>query len=375
METYIVGGAVRDHVMGKKPQDIDYLIVGATSDDITHMESHGFRQVGVDFPVYIQHLTGHEYALARVERKTGAGYNGFKCDTQGVTLEQDLSRRDLTINAMAITTTSDNIIDPFNGMDDIKNRILRHVSPAFAEDPVRILRVARFAARLRFNVADETILLMQEMVKNGEVNSLQRERVMIELEKSAMQAKKASQFIRVLIHCGAWQVLFPEISVPTPDHLYYIDKAVCHAEPEEKFKAFMTMLLKNLKEDELEALQTRIVMPSVVYRAAKRYAMHSYQLTQLRLAPISNTVDYFDMLNVANNGGEEFLQFMLDMLFCECRCHHMLDDYIHKAYTLYKNTPIAPELERMRLEGNILKGQQIGKLHHQLRIDAICRGL
>ncbi|HHO68262.1 MAG TPA: multifunctional CCA tRNA nucleotidyl transferase/2'3'-cyclic phosphodiesterase/2'nucleotidase/phosphatase, partial [Gammaproteobacteria bacterium] len=184
METYLVGGAVRDELLGLPVKERDWVVVGATPEQ---MRALGFRQVGRDFPVFLHPETGEEYALARTERKSGHGYTGFTVHASpDVTLEQDLARRDLTINAMAMTPDGE-LIDPFNGREDLENGLLRHVSPAFVEDPVRILRVARFAARFAkwgFHVAHATHALMRRMVADGEVDYLVPERVWAELEKA-----------------------------------------------------------------------------------------------------------------------------------------------------------------------------------------------
>lgn len=219
MKTYLVGGAVRDLLLNYPHQEKDYVVVGATPDE---MLARGFKLVGKDFPVFLHPQTHDEYALARTERKTAPGYKGFTVHAApDVTLEEDLLRRDLTINAMA-QDESGNIIDPFNGQTDLKNKILRHVSPAFIEDPVRILRVARFAARyakLGFHVAYETLVLMQDMVRKGEVNALVPERVWQEFAK-ALQEDSPQEFINVLRQCGALKILFPELDklfgVPNP---------------------------------------------------------------------------------------------------------------------------------------------------------------
>jgi tRNA nucleotidyltransferase (CCA-adding enzyme) len=220
MEIYLVGGAVRDKLLGLPVQDRDYVVVGATPDD---MVAQGFKPVGADFPVFLHPETKAEYALARTERKSGHGYKGFKVyAAPDVTLEDDLRRRDLTINAMAEDKRG-NLIDPFKGAEDLRNGVLRHVSPAFTEDPVRILRVARFAARYArwgFHVAHRTNQLMRQMVDSGEVDHLVAERVWAELER-ALGEEKPSRFFAVLRGCGALARLFPEIDalfgVPQPE--------------------------------------------------------------------------------------------------------------------------------------------------------------
>lgn len=207
-QIFLVGGAVRDHFMNLAVRDRDYVVVGSTPDQ---MLSLGFAQVGKDFPVFLD-AKGEEYALARIERKIRSGYHGFEMKTENVTLEDDLQRRDLTINSMAMTNEG-NIIDPFGGLEDIKNKILRHTSEAFAEDPVRVLRVARFAARYAeqgFTVAPETMNLMKTMVQQGEVDHLVPERVWMEFVK-ATQTSKPSVFLRVLHDCGALQRVMPEV--------------------------------------------------------------------------------------------------------------------------------------------------------------------
>ena len=218
MQVYQVGGAVRDELLGLPVQDRDYVVVGATPEDMVRL---GYRPVGKDFPVFLHPETREEYALARTERKTARGYKGFQVfASPEVTLEQDLARRDLTINAIA-RDAAGNIIDPFNGVSDLRAGMLRHVSPAFAEDPVRILRVARFSARFEeFAVAPETLILMREMAFNGEVDALVPERVWQELAKGLMEAKPARMF-QALRECGALARILPELErlsgVPQPE--------------------------------------------------------------------------------------------------------------------------------------------------------------
>ena len=218
MEIYEVGGAVRDFLLGRPVSDRDWVVVGATPQD---MLDRGFQPVGKDFPVFLHPDSHEEYALARTERKTAPGYHGFSVHAApDVTLEQDLSRRDLTINAMA-RDAQGQLIDPHGGQRDLAARCLRHVSPAFAEDPVRILRLARFAARLHdFSVAPETLALMRSMAKAGEVDALVAERVWQELSRGLMEARP-SRMIEVLRDCGALARLAPELDrlfgVPQPE--------------------------------------------------------------------------------------------------------------------------------------------------------------
>jgi len=217
MQTYIVGGAVRDELLGYPIKDKDYVVVGSTPEQ---MVAAGFRPVGKDFPVFLHPKTHDEYALARTERKTAKGYKGFVVHASPeITLEQDLARRDLTVNAIAKNEVGE-LVDPFRGIDDIKSKTLRHVSDAFVEDPVRILRIARFSARLAdFNIAPETLSLMQQMVEAGEVDALVAERVWQELAKGLMEEKPARMF-EVLRSCGALKRIIPELDklwgVPQP---------------------------------------------------------------------------------------------------------------------------------------------------------------
>ncbi|WP_446808771.1 multifunctional CCA addition/repair protein [Methylomonas sp. 2BW1-5-20] len=220
MKTYLVGGAVRDRLLDYPVKERDWLVVGETAEAMLAL---GFRPVGKDFPVFLHPASNEEYALARTERKTAPGYKGFAVYTApDVTLEQDLLRRDLTVNAMAIAEDGE-LFDPFNGRRDLENRVLRHVSPAFSEDPVRILRVARFAARyahLGFSVAEETLQLMRKMVAAGEADYLVAERVWAEVHKALLERTPAA-FFQVLRDCGALRVVFPEIDalfgVPQPE--------------------------------------------------------------------------------------------------------------------------------------------------------------
>ena len=219
MEIYLVGGAVRDSLLDLPVRDKDWVVVGSNA---RLMKEQGYLQVGKGFPVFLHPETKQEYALARTERKVGVGYLGFEFDaSEFVTLEQDLLRRDLTINAIA-ESSDGQIIDPYDGRQDIKDKVLRHVSPAFAEDPLRVLRVAKFAARfarLGFTVAPETQKLMNDIVQSGEIDTLVRERVWQEIEQ-AMGGPAPDVFIRVLRNCGALKLILPEVDrlfgVPQP---------------------------------------------------------------------------------------------------------------------------------------------------------------
>ena len=217
---YLVGGAVRDKLLGLTVKDRDWVVVGSDTDKMLAL---GFKQVGADFPVFLHPETSEEYALARTERKSGQGYQGFECNSaETVTLEEDLLRRDLTVNAIA-EDIHGKLIDPYNGVTDLKNRTLRHVSPAFSEDPLRVLRVARFAARfssLGFHVAEETQQLCKDISSSGELTHLSPERVWQETQ-SALSTGSPEVYFKVLSEVGALEVLFPEIAmlfgVPQPE--------------------------------------------------------------------------------------------------------------------------------------------------------------
>jgi tRNA nucleotidyltransferase (CCA-adding enzyme) len=219
MQVYLVGGAVRDGLLGLTVKERDWVVVGSTREELLRLK---YREVGRDFPVFLHPDSHEEYALARLERKTGPGYRGFAVEFgPEVTLEEDLARRDLTINAIA-QAADGTLVDPYGGRSDLEARLLRHVSAAFVEDPVRILRVARFAARfapLGFKVAPDTMTLMRTMVERGEANALVAERVWQETEK-ALRESAASEFFRVLRECGALRIIYPEVDalfgVPQP---------------------------------------------------------------------------------------------------------------------------------------------------------------
>lgn len=247
MKTFLVGGAVRDALLRLPVKDRDWVVVGATPD---LMLAEGYQQVGRDFPVFLHPRSREEYALARTERKSGNGYTGFVTQfAPDVTLEQDLQRRDLTINAIA-QSDSGELIDPYDGQRDLAQRQLRHVSAAFNEDPLRVLRVARFAARfahLNFRIADETQALMREMAVSGELAHLTAERVWKETEK-ALLTRNPQVYFQVLRDCGALQVLFPEI-----DKLYGIPAPIkWHPEIDTGIHALMTLAMSAALSDQLD---------------------------------------------------------------------------------------------------------------------------
>ncbi|WP_417567631.1 multifunctional CCA tRNA nucleotidyl transferase/2'3'-cyclic phosphodiesterase/2'nucleotidase/phosphatase [Marinobacter sp.] len=258
MQAYLVGGAVRDELLGLEVKDRDWVVVGATPED---MLAKGFKQVGADFPVFLHPETREEYALARTERKQGRGYHGFTVySAPDVTLEEDLQRRDLTINAMA-KTEDGALVDPFHGQTDIKARKLRHVSEAFAEDPLRVLRTARFAARFRplgFTVCDQTMALMRKMVDEGEVDHLVPERVWQELQR-ALHERAPDGFFEVLRDSGALSVLIPELDSAEVFQPAMKALLCIHEEPdtstEERFAALLSPLGENAAIARAKALK------------------------------------------------------------------------------------------------------------------------
>ena len=260
MQVYLVGGAVRDELLGRAVKERDWVVVGAVP---AELERLGYRAVGREFPVYLHPETQEEYALARLERKVAPGYRGFVTEfSPAVRLEEDLQRRDLTINAMA-RAADGRIIDPYGGRADLQARVLRHVSPAFAEDPVRILRVARFAARfadLGFTVAPETMALMRAMVADGEVNALVSERVWRELE-GAIGTAAPQRCFEVLRDCGALTVLLPELA-SLRDAPLALAALRAAADAGSAGPVRWAALLANLRTAEVESLCARLRAPN-----------------------------------------------------------------------------------------------------------------
>jgi tRNA nucleotidyltransferase (CCA-adding enzyme) len=274
MKIYCVGGAVRDELLGLPVKDRDYVVVGATPEE---MLGQGYRAVGKDFPVFLHPQTHEEYALARTERKTARGYHGFAFHAApDVTLEQDLARRDLTINAIA-KDAEGRILDPHRGVPDLKAGVLRHVSPAFAEDPVRILRVARFAARFGFRIAPETLQLMRQMAASGEVDALVPERVWQEVARGLMEAKPSRMF-DVLRECGALARVMPEVDAlwDDPDAAQSVMRAVdAAAQVGATLPARVGALARALAPLAVESLASRLKMPADCRDLALLAARHA----------------------------------------------------------------------------------------------------
>ena len=399
-EVWQVGGCVRDRLLNLPIKDHDWVVVGASPEA---MIEAGFRPVGKDFPVFLHPQTNEEYALARTERKTAPGYTGFQFHAAAdVSLEQDLARRDLTINAMA-ESASGEIIDPFGGQKDLKQRLLRHVSPAFVEDPVRILRIARFAARfaeLGFRVAEETRQLMRKMVDNGEVAALVPERVWAEMQR-ALGEDHPEVFIEALRDCGALAVLFPEIDrlfgVPQPEkhhpevdtgiHTLMVLKQAARLSGETKvrFAALLHDLGKGTTPaDQLpkhiaheargvplvEALCRRLKTPKDYRKLAilvTRYHLHYHRVAELRPATLLETLEALD----AFRRPERLDQFLLA---CEAdsRGRTGFEDAEFEQPRLFREAyqaAAAIKVDEFLKQG--LKGKAIADALHQQRCRAI----
>lgn len=399
MQVYLVGGAVRDQLLGHPYEEKDYVVVGATPEQ---MLAQGFQPVGKDFPVFLHPKTKEEYALARTERKTSQGYHGFAfyTDTE-VTLEQDLIRRDLTINAMAMDEQG-KVYDPYGGQHDLNNKTLRHVSDAFVEDPLRVLRVARFAARYAqygFHVADETLVLMRQLSESGELSSLTPERVWKETSRALMESD-ADVYFHVLRACGALKVLFPEIEalfgVPQrPEYHPEIDCGVhtmmtlqqaCRANYslEVRFAALVHDLGKALTpQDELprhimheergiapvKAVCERFKVPTVVKElaiAVCKEHLQAHKVMQLKPGTLWRLLQRLDVLRRPERV-DAYIQA------CECDARGRLGleerpypqaDYLRQAMQIVRNIKVQD------LPSDV-KGAEIGELLIQKRIEAL----
>lgn len=281
LKTYLVGGAVRDQLLGLPVRERDWVVVGSSP---AEMQGLGYVCVGKDFPVFLHPKTKEEYALARKERKTAKGYHGFEMDTApSITLEEDLLRRDLTINAMALDEHGQ-LIDPFHGKQDLEARLLRHVSPAFSEDPVRVLRVARFCARLapfHFQVAEETLALMKTMTANGEIDALVPERVLLEISKT-LKAAKPSIFFEVLQRCGALEKLMPGFEKALSDLIWKnaLDESATESLDEAIRFAILLYGAEKNSPGTLAIFQSRYRLPRTHLDLIKLFIAHQSSLTQ-----------------------------------------------------------------------------------------------
>lgn len=404
MKHFLVGGAVRDALLGWPVKERDWVVVGETPESMVAM---GFQPVGKDFPVFLHPDTHEEYALARTERKTAPGYKGFIVHAAPeITLEQDLLRRDLTINAMAMTPDGQ-LLDPYGGKQDLEQRLFRHVSPAFNEDPVRILRIARFAARyhhLGFKLAEETQHLMQTMVMTGETDFLVQERVWMELVK-ALSEPTPSAFFTVLRQCGALKTVMPELDalfgVPQPEHyhpeidtgihaLQCLDQAVSlSSKPEVRFAALVHDLGKAVSPPDnwphhyqheinglpiFDRLTERLPMPNRFKNLARlviRYHTHCHRVFELRASTLTDL-----LLALGITKSKNILQDFL--LACEADS---------RGRTGFEQAPY-PQAQRMMAAAEVLiqtdtsaalngnhRGASIGAAIRQLRIHAIAEFL
>lgn len=375
MQIYLVGGAVRDALLDLPVKERDWVVVGASPE---HMQALGYQQVGKDFPVFLHPETHEEYALARTERKTAPGYHGFTCHADpDVTLEQDLERRDLTINAMAQTAEGE-IVDPFNGQEDLQNGLLRHVSPAFSEDPVRILRLARFAARFApfgFRVAHATHQLMRQMVAAGEVDALVPERVWKELSR-ALEEPQPERFFQVLHACGALQRLFPELvplfakatghgaeSAPTHPGISALRAAVAAGlSAPERFAALLHALPGEAPEQALQNLCQRFRVPTHYQTLALKTQLLHPHCVDFRHYP-AEALNLLEALD-AFRRGELFEQFLSVCQILPTQSGELADT-LRQARAAAAAISVAPLLEQG------LKGKAIGAGLRDLRLQAV----
>ena len=373
MQIYKVGGAVRDRLLGRPVTEVDWVVVGATAEALA---AQGFRPVGADFPVFLHPETGEEYALARTERKSGRGYGGFTFHAApDVTLEQDLIRRDLTVNAMA-EDDEEHVIDPYGGRADLQARLLRHVSPAFAEDPLRVLRVARFAARyctLGFQVAPETLLLMQEMVASGELDALTAERLWKEISRALLE-ERPDVFIRVLHDCGALAVLLPEVVArfvadrPEPGARLYATLRQT-AEVQASLNVRWACLLLDVPEEQHAAISARLKVPREPAELALLLARHwptALQARQLTPEAWFELLQGFDVLRRPARF-EEFLQA------CDCAATVRTDEGEPPLALLRQAAEVLRGVEVQPLVAQGFKGAALGEALKQARIDALAQ--
>jgi tRNA nucleotidyltransferase (CCA-adding enzyme) len=398
---YLVGGAVRDRLLGRAHGDRDFVVVGATARDMLDL---GYKPVGKDFPVFLHPDSGDEYALARTERKTGRGYHGFEFHADpSVTLEQDLARRDLTINAMA-RDEQDGLVDPYHGERDLRERVLRHVSPAFAEDPVRVLRVARFLARyapLGFRIADETMNLMHAMVRDGEVAHLVPERVWAETRK-ALTEPQPSAFVQTLRQCGALAELFPEIDAlygvpqsaehhPEIDcglHLELVLDQAAKLAPGDDLTGFCALthdlgkalspasgLPRHIAHEHrglvpLRALCERLKVPAEHAGLAEltcRYHLDAHRALEMKPGTVLELLEAFDVFRRPQRLEPFLLACAADK---RGRLHHADDPYPQADFLrAARDAAAAVTAQPFLVQG--LHGEQIGKAMRQARIAAI----
>ncbi len=402
MKIYLVGGAVRDSLLGLVPGDRDWVVVGATQ---PQMEALGFRAVGKDFPVFLHPDTGEEHALARTERKSGRGYRGFVVDAHpSVTLEEDLQRRDFTLNAIARDEETGELVDPYGGVRDIQDRVLRHVGPAFVEDPLRVLRAARFMARfapLGFSVAAETMALMRQMVDSGELDALVPERVWQELRR-ALASAQPSAFLRTLHECGALGVILPEVDalygvpqraefhpeVDTGRHQEMVSDMAARLAPGDDLAGFAALthdlgkaltpkdqLPRHIMHEQrgvvpLRELATRLKVPAEHQQLAEavcREHLNVHRIDELRDATVLELLSRCD-------GFRRPERIARIALVCECDKRGRLgfeDSGYPQGETLQRLHRAALSVQARDLDTSQLKGPAIGEALKKARIAAI----
>ncbi|MCD9088185.1 multifunctional CCA addition/repair protein [Stenotrophomonas sp. SY1] len=404
MKIYLVGGAVRDALLGQQPGDRDWVVVGSSQ---AEMEARGFKAVGKDFPVFLHPDTGEEYALARTERKSGRGYRGFVVDADpSVTLEEDLQRRDFTINAIARDEETGELVDPWGGVRDIEQRVLRHVGPAFIEDPLRVLRAARFLARfapLGFTLAPETAALMRQMADSGELDALVPERIWQELRR-ALTMKQPSAFLRSLHDTGALAIILPEVDalygvpqraefhpeVDTGIHQEMVSDMAAKLAPGDDLIAFAALthdlgkartpkdeLPRHIMHEQrglkpLAALCERLKIPTdhrLLAEAVCREHLNVHRIDELRDATVLELIQRCDGFRRP----ERIAQMAL---VCECdkrgRTGFEDSDYPQRA-TLQRLHAAALAINARDIATEGLHGPAIGEALKKARIDAIHR--
>ena len=370
MEIYLVGGAIRDRLLDLPSGEKDWVVIHATSSEMKHL---GYKQVGKSFPVFIHPETGEEYALARKEVKTGTGYHGFDFDANpDITLEEDLSRRDLTINAIAENKDGE-IIDPFNGREDLSNRVLRHISEAFKEDPLRVLRIARFRAKLfnfGFNIADETKELVAKIVASDELSSLVPERVWVETEK-ALNESRFDQYFKTLIEFGAFDQIYPDLSGIDKDFFsqsIFQEASQANISSRYRFAAIFLALMEQEQEsikDRVESMQNNMNLPN-------KFKELPLQIDQ-SMSLISKDIEQYNA---------EYILTLLETLDVVRRPDH-LEDVIavitlgqgqgldEKIALLQKSADLARSIKISNLREDGLDGNVIGKKIRELRLKKI----
>lgn len=331
MKKYIVGGAVRDFIMGTEPKDRDYVVLGETPESMT---SRGFKQVGADFPVFLSRFTGEEYALARIEKKTGVGYQGFSSDWKDVSLESDLKRRDFTMNAMAFDEENQKLIDPFKGAIDISKRIIKHTSPAFKEDPLRVLRAARFKARFgeKWTIHTFTIEIMQEIVSSEELRHIPGERIMLEL----MKTENKSEFFKVLDQVGALDQVLPEIDWKDWDDLEVQDET-----------DLFIQLSSGMNNESVDVLADRLKPTTLSIKASKW--LNKYWITDSAIP--EDKLDRFIKLREADVFRQDTPLFNLLNYYTEGyigRWKHYLLDYPEEFIDLFQGIELGDAIKEWR---------------------------